>query len=226
MSQNHVVRGFLVAAFAILALGMQAGCRTLSAQTSKPLFNPDTDTRFDQGLVGTWLPDYLCIKLRPGPGKSYLAGGGLGWPTPGGNYGPSISAHLVPIGKYEYLFAGDTESGGGTSLSGCCRVTIHKQCVVLEGLNIQTIIDDLKKHPDAMKYTWTPSEVDNPATQPSATQPSSRPATQPAALPTSRPYLGNLEITDEPKVVRDYIEKHQDDPEMFSEPVVLYRIAP
>jgi hypothetical protein len=193
------------------------------------LFDPDTDTRFDQALVGTWLPDYWCIKLKPGPGKSYLAGGGgLGWfgISGTGNYSQPTSAHLVPIGKYEYLFAGGTESGGGTSLSGCCRVTIHKQCVVLEGLNIQTIIDDLKKHPDALKYTWTPSDVEHPTTQPSATQASSRPATQPAALPTSRPYLGNLEITDEPKVVRDYIEKHQDDPEMFSEPVVLYRIAP
>jgi hypothetical protein len=51
----------------------------------------------------------------------------------------------------------------------------------------------------------------------------------PTTAPTPEPAAhrnGHLELTDDPKAIRDYLVMHQDDPEMFSEPFVLRKISP
>lgn len=224
-----------------------------TAGTTKPLFDPKTDARFDPRLVGTWLPEYFCLDLRKGEGNSYVAGGmgafiGM---HPEEMPAQPVPAYLVQIGKYQYFFP-NTKAGEGTSLSNCCRVTVGPRCMIFQGLDISAIIDDLRVHPNALKHVWKPrpepvstmepATTQQSTTQPSPTQPSSvaatapatrpvvalgaAPTTQPATLPTSRPYNGDLEITDDPAAIRAYLLKHQDDPDFFSTPFVLHRIAP
>ncbi len=168
------------AAILTLLLLFTTGCMTVTASTSKPLFDPTTDARFDPRMVGVWLPEYLCLNLQKGEGNSYVAGSSnpgsfvaiaMGIYAQGDEGHPAepAKAYLVPIGKYRYFFP-NVKPGEGTSLSSCCRVTVGTRCMTFESLNIAAIIDDLREHPDALKFRWRPKLESVPASQP-ASQP-------------------------------------------------------
>ena len=48
----------------------------MTAESTFALYDPKTDLTFDRRLLGVWLPDTVCVNLRRGEGKTYLAGPG------------------------------------------------------------------------------------------------------------------------------------------------------
>ena len=227
--------------FAVISLTLTfgcliTGCARVTAETTFALYNPQTDLKFDQRLLGIRLPDSMCVNLRRGEGNSYLAkAGGLSWLVIFGDVGNKTSTpdaiHLVKIGKYDYFFAAPKPGESGTSFTGCCKVQFADDRITLHGLNLQTVTDDLLKHPDALKHQWSeipphPAPTMRPTTQP-AEAVAGEPATNPTTFPTTEQALrnGDLKITDDPPAIRTYLVKHQDDADFFSEPVVMYRIA-
>ena len=213
----------------------------VTADTTSPLYDPKTGPRFDKRLVGTWLPESICIDLRKGPDNAYLAKSGLfgGLPAPSGEHSVAEPIHLVKIGKYEYFFAAPKPNERGTLLTNCCRVEFCNEKIFLSALNLQTITDDLEKHPELLKHEWHPETqpsgvaVEEPTTQP-ATMPTTQPGTQPAIMPATSTATapdepcrrnGHLQITDSPEAIREYLIRHEDDPEFFGDPAIFLRVA-
>jgi len=223
----------ILTAVQLLALSLcLCGCTPfrVTANTTEALYDPRTDPHFDRKLVGIWLPEYLCVNLEKGDGNAYLLRNGVFGGLPG-IYDPSQATqpiHLVKIGKYDYFFAAPKPGEPGTSLTNCCRVDWCKDRIAIRNLNFDAILDDLEKHPGTLKYEWQEAATTDP-NEPT-TSPSTRPSSRPG-VPTSAPATqsgvhrnGHLQITDEPRAIRAYLIKRQDDPDLFLPPAVLLRI--
>ncbi|HET6252240.1 MAG TPA: hypothetical protein VFE47_31430 [Tepidisphaeraceae bacterium] len=186
--------------FLLLAVFALSGCARMTAETALPLYDPTADLTFDNRMLGVWLPDTVCVKLCRGEGKAYTAaGGGMSWLV---IFGDTLNKaerpqeiHLVKIGKYTYFFAAPLAGESGTSLTGCCKVEYVKDRIVLHGLNLQAVADDLVKHPDALKHEWieraqrvSTTQASDAPNAVSATQPATQPDTRPA-VPTTQPSI-------------------------------------
>jgi hypothetical protein len=226
MSIGKLARG---CAPALLLVSMTLCANACAVATSQPLYDAKHDLVFDRCLLGTWLPEYP-LKLARGPDKAYRVAGV--WTTgDASKSGPPLTAHLVPIGKYRYLFFADWEDGRekwtGTLLFPCFRVEVHRRKLILRMLSVVKIGRDLEEHPHTLSYRQV-----FPATQaadPAATEPSTRssqpPASRSATQPDTQPAgLGIIVLTDSPQRIRAYLIRHQDDPDFVGDPITFRRV--
>lgn len=221
MSLINGVRLLVFALIAAAASGGLLGCGFVA--TEKPLYGP-RETIFDPRLLGIWVspadadhPKEVVIFAR-GQGNRYRVSDASDQTA---DPSSRIEMDLVRLGRYEYLFS-DLPDSTGTMLFPAYRVRVAGTEMRLSILNEPQFVEELQKHPGMLRYNAQP--VNAPiwsVSQSGATQPVSG-----TTRPTTSPAMMNVVLTDEPEKIRRLLIEHEDDPQWFSEALVLHRITP
>jgi hypothetical protein len=201
---------FVLTAFFSLSAG---GCAGI--MTARPIFDEKKDAVMDPRLLGDWHSADGSVQFN------FVRAGGNAYrfevKTPDSENPTSFPrAHLVPIGKYSYLFFKSENPDAGTMLFPCFRVQVEPDVLHLWLLNPGPIVADL--------HTFSvPAEVEVVNLAP-ATQPATRPATEPVTQPVPLLSIPNIIVADDPEAVRQSLIRHQDDAGIVGDPWIVHKV--